>query len=48
MLETALRYVEFDVDEIQHVACAAVGAKRCISFKKLGEGTFFASRYYLS
>ncbi|KAF8514101.1 kinase-like domain-containing protein [Hysterangium stoloniferum] len=38
--QTALRYVEFDVDEIQHVACAAVGAKRCVSLKKLGEGSY--------
>jgi hypothetical protein len=37
-LETASRYVEFNVDEIQNVACAAVGAQRCITFKKLGEG----------
>ncbi|KAF8501866.1 hypothetical protein BU17DRAFT_5782, partial [Hysterangium stoloniferum] len=36
--QTTLRYVEIDIDEIQHVACAAVGAKRCISLKKLGEG----------
>jgi len=37
-----LRYVEFDVDEIQRVACAAVGAKRCESFKKLEEGMSLA------
>lgn len=45
MLETAPRYVEFNVDEIQHVACAAVGAQRCVMFRKLGEGMCFA---YLS
>jgi hypothetical protein len=38
MSETESRYVEFDVNEIQHVACAAVGAQRCVAFKKLGEG----------
>jgi hypothetical protein len=38
ILETAPRYVEFNVDEIQRVACAAIGAQRCIMFKKLGEG----------
>ena len=42
LLETAPRYVEFDVDEIQHVACTAVGAQRCVMFKKLGEGMYFA------
>lgn len=41
-LETAPRYVEFNVDEIQHVACAVVGAQRCVMFKKLGEGMYFA------
>lgn len=42
-LETASRYVEFNVDEIQHVACAAVGAQRCVTFKKLGEGIHVVS-----
>ena len=41
-LETASRYVEFNVDEIQNVACAAVGAQRCVMFKKLGEGMHVA------
>jgi hypothetical protein len=41
-LEIASRYVEFNVDEIQNVACAAVGAQRCITFKKLGEGMYVA------
>jgi hypothetical protein len=40
-LESAPRYVEFNVDEIQHVACAAVGAQRCVMFKKIGEGMYF-------
>ncbi|KAF8512117.1 hypothetical protein JB92DRAFT_3143876 [Gautieria morchelliformis] len=39
-LETAPRYVYFNVDEIQNVACAAVGAQRCVMFKKLGEGSY--------
>lgn len=38
-LETASRYVEFNVAEIQHVACTAVGAQRCVTFRNLGEGT---------
>jgi hypothetical protein len=41
-LETASRYVEFNVDEIQNVACAAVGAQRCVMFKKLDEGMYVA------
>jgi Na+/H+-translocating membrane pyrophosphatase len=48
VLETALRYVEFNVDEIQHVACAAVGAQRCAMFKKLGEGMYFAFCVFMS
>ena len=48
VLETARRYVEFDVDEIQHVACAAVGAQRCVMFKKLGEGMCFAFCVFMS
>ena len=42
LLETAPRYVEFNVDEIQQVACAAVGAQRCVMFKKLAEGMYIA------
>ena len=42
VLETTSRYVEFNVDEIQNVACAAVGAQRCVTFKKLGEGMYVA------
>ncbi|KAF8479442.1 hypothetical protein JB92DRAFT_2767640, partial [Gautieria morchelliformis] len=34
------RYIEFNVDKIQNVACATVGAQRCIMFKKLGEGCY--------
>ena len=40
VLENASRYVRFDVDEIQRVACAAVGAHRCVTFKKLNEGMY--------
>ena len=47
VLETAPRYVEFNVDEIQDVACAAVGAQRCVMFKKLGEGMYFALCIYV-
>ncbi|KIM74127.1 hypothetical protein PILCRDRAFT_92748 [Piloderma croceum F 1598] len=38
--QNASRYVCFNVDEIQRVACAAVGANRCIKFKKLDEGSY--------
>ena len=48
VLETASRYVEFNVDEIQHVACAAVGAQRCVMFKKLDEGMYFAFCVFMS
>jgi hypothetical protein len=36
-LETTSRYVKFNIDEIQNVACAAVGPQQCVVFKKLGE-----------
>ena len=48
VLETAPRYVEFIVDEMQHVACAAVGAQRCVLFKKLAEGVYFAFCVFMS
>jgi hypothetical protein len=37
VLETTSRYVKFNIDEIQNVACAAVGPQQCVAFKKLGE-----------
>jgi len=34
------RYRRFDVSSLQQAACQAVGAKKCISFKKIGEGNY--------
>jgi hypothetical protein len=34
------RYRRFDVPSLQHAACQAVGADRCISFEKIGEGNY--------
>jgi hypothetical protein len=34
------RYRRFDVPSLQQAACQAVGANRCISFKKIGEGNY--------
>ncbi|KAF9476327.1 hypothetical protein BDN70DRAFT_882575 [Pholiota conissans] len=38
--QNSCRYVEFNVEELQRVACNAVGAKRCIGFVKLDEGSY--------
>jgi hypothetical protein len=34
------RYRRFDVSSLQQAACQAVGANKCISFKKIGEGNY--------
>jgi hypothetical protein len=34
------RYRCFDVPSLQQAVCQAVGAKKCISFKKIGEGNY--------
>jgi hypothetical protein len=34
------RYRRFDVPSLQQAACQAVGANKCISFKKIGEGNY--------
>jgi hypothetical protein len=34
------RYRRFDVPSLQQAACQAVGADRCISFEKIGEGNY--------
>ncbi|KAI4667376.1 uncharacterized protein J4E79_002062 [Alternaria viburni] len=34
------RYRRFDVSSLQQAACQAVGASKCISFKKIGEGNY--------
>jgi hypothetical protein len=34
------RYRYFDVSSLQHVACQALGASKCISFEKIGEGNY--------
>ncbi|KAH7110055.1 kinase-like domain-containing protein [Dendryphion nanum] len=34
------RYQRFDVPSLQQAACQAVGANKCISFKKIGEGNY--------
>lgn len=34
------RYRLFDVPSLQQVACQAVGAKKCISMQKIGEGNY--------
>jgi len=34
------RYRRFDVASLQQAACQAVGANKCISFKKIGEGNY--------
>jgi hypothetical protein len=34
------RYRRFDVPSLQQAACQAVGADKCISFEKIGEGNY--------
>ena len=34
------RYRRFDVHNLQEAACQAVGADKCVSFEKIGEGNF--------
>lgn len=34
------RYRRFDVPSLQQAACQAVGANKCISMKKIGEGNY--------
>ncbi|KAI4947449.1 hypothetical protein J4E91_006803 [Alternaria rosae] len=34
------RYRRFDVSSLQQAACRAVGANKCISFEKIGEGNY--------
>ncbi|KAI0328118.1 hypothetical protein GY45DRAFT_1326778 [Cubamyces sp. BRFM 1775] len=38
--ERKARHVSFDPDGLERVACASVGAQRCISWTKIGEGSF--------
>ncbi len=41
--ERAVRYVKFNVEAAQEMACKAVGAARCTSFVKLDEGDYLNS-----
>jgi len=38
------RYRRFDVPSLQQAACQAVGADKCISFEKIGEGNYNKAR----
>ncbi|KAI9062060.1 hypothetical protein FKP32DRAFT_1593922 [Trametes sanguinea] len=34
------RYVSFDPDGLERIACKSVGAQKCLSWQKIGEGSF--------